>query len=245
MSRYKIFIEYDGTKYSGWQTQPKDLTIQDTLEVALSRILRDKIRITGSGRTDSGVHAEAQIAHFDYPNIINRNELIKSLWGVLPRDIAVWDIEKVRDDFHARFDGQARQYRYQILTRPSPLQRAYAWERFFDFDLKSMKICAERIKGNHDFESFCKYNPDVNHTRCEVTESFVERINPSMIIYRIRANRFLHHMVRSLIGTMVEVGLGKRTIKSFETLIDHPDRKSVGTTAPAKGLILEKVFYKK
>ncbi|HKJ30331.1 MAG TPA: tRNA pseudouridine(38-40) synthase TruA [Balneolales bacterium] len=245
MSRYQLFIEYDGTHYAGWQTQPDEPTIQDAIEAALAQILRKEISIVGAGRTDSGVHAEGQVAHFDFEEPIDKKKLLKSLWGVLPRDIAVWDMKEVDGTFHARFDGTARQYRYQIIMRPSPLHRPLSWERYFEFDISSMIECAKHVNGVHDFESFCKHNPDVNHTRCEVTHSEISFKNDLMIVYRIKANRFLHHMVRSLVGTMVEVGLGKRSTESFKTLVLQPDRTSVGVTAPAQGLILEKVFYKK
>jgi len=245
MPRYKLTLEYEGTHYAGWQTQPTDPTIQDALEKALAQILRKPIPVVGSGRTDSGVHAEGQVVHFDFDGELDKKSLLKSLWGVLPKDIAAWALEKVDEHFHARFDGIARQYRYQIVTRPSPLRRRWAWERYFELDPGRMRECAEMIKGTHDFESFCKHNPDVNHTNCEVSLSEIVSTGDGMLIYRIKANRFLHHMVRSLTGTMVDVGLGKRSVDSFKSLVFKPDRKSVGPTAPAKGLILEKVFYKK
>ncbi len=243
MSRYKIHIEYDGTSYSGWQTQPNESTVQDAIEAALEQILRVKVPIVAAGRTDSGVHAEDQVAHFDFDDALDTRQLLKSLYGVLPRDIAVWKLEEADDDFHARFDAVARQYRYQIITRPSPLLRSYAWEQFYDFDVELMKESIDEIYGVSDFSSFCRYNPDVNHTKCDVHKADLLSIEDTILIFRIKANRFLHHMVRSLVGTIVEIGLGKRDIESLKYLLNTPDREQVGVTAPAHALILEKVFY--
>lgn len=243
MSRYKIYIEYDGTQYAGWQSQPEQKTVQGEIEAALCQIWSREVSITASGRTDSGVHAEGQVAHFDVDSNLDINSLLRSLYGVLPRDIAVWKIEAAQDDFHARFDAVARQYRYQIVTRPSPLLRDRAWERFFEFDMELMEQCAYSLLGIHDFSSFCRYNPDVNHTKCDVLSAELLQESEAMFIFRIKANRFLHHMVRSIVGTIIEVGLGKRPVESFQSLLEHPDRREVGVTAPARGLILEKVFY--
>ncbi len=132
------------------------------------------------------------------------------MYGVLPRDIAVWKLEEVSDSFHARFDAIGRQYRYQLITRPSPLLRSIAWEQFYDFDIELMKECIAEIYGVNDFRSFCRYNPDVSHTKCDVNKADLLSIEDSLLIFRIKANRFLHHMVRSLVGTIVEIGSGKK-----------------------------------
>lgn len=243
MPRYKVHIEYDGTNYAGWQTQPNELTIQDAIEAALNQVLRVEIPIVAAGRTDSGVHAEDQVAHFDYKDSIDSDKLLKSLYGVLPRDIAVWRIEQAHDDFHARFDAIARQYRYQIITRPSPLLRNYAWEQFYDLDIETMRDGVDELYGVNDFSSFCRFNPDVNHTMCDVHKADLFTLEDNIILFRIKANRFLHHMVRSLAGTIVEIGLGKRDIQSLKDLLKNPNRDHAGVTAPAHALILEKVFY--
>lgn len=242
MPRYKIFIEYDGTDYSGWQKQPNACTIEEEIENALSQILREPVDITGQGRTDAGVHAEAQVAHFDFPEALNKNKLLFGLLGILPRDIAVWDMQEVAPEFHARFDGKARQYRYQIVTRPSPLWNKYAEMVLGKLDTISMQECAEMILGVHNFESFTYSSEEQPGTDCEIFLSEFEFGDP-LITYRIKANRFVRHMVRRIIGTMLQVGQGKMTKRQFAELLHNPGKNKNGHGASAKGLILEKVEY--
>ena len=245
MPRYRITIAYDGAPYSGWQTQPDDLTIQDVITAALEQILREDILLTGAGRTDAGVHASGQVAHFDTIRQLHRQTFLKSMYGVLPKSIAVTDVHEVPGDFHARFLASARQYRYQILTGPDPLFYAQAWENFRTLDTERMKEAADLIIGEHDFHSFCRINPDQPNTLCTVVASEFEepRTSSGLIIYRIRANRFLHNMVRRIVGTLVQVGLHKRSVSNVKRLLDEPGKHLCGTTAPAQGLILEQVFY--
>lgn len=242
MARYKIHIEFEGTAYSGWQIQPNVPTIEETIEKALSRILQEDIDIIGQGRTDSGVHAEAQVAHFDTDQAIDSDQLLYALLGVLPRDISVWKMKPVDDDFHARFDAKARRYRYQVVTRPSPLlYKTAAFEPQINH-YEEMLGCAEMIKGEHDFESFSKKNKDQPGAECNVTLSALEK-EDFRITYHIQANRFVHHMVRRLMGSMLQVGMGKRTIADFADLLNNPHEDKTSHGAPAKGLILEKVLY--
>jgi len=240
--RYKITIAYDGAPYAGWQTQPSDLTVQDVVTAALEQILREDIQIMGSGRTDAGVHARGQVAHFDTIHKISRKSFLRSMYGVLPKSIAVTDVEEVPGDFHARFLASAREYRYQILTQPNPLGYHQAWENFREFDTGRMSEAAGLFIGEHDFISFCRKNPDQQNSLCTVYTSELEEIDSS-IIYHIRANRFLHNMVRRIVGTLVQVGLGKGSVDSVQELLDEPGKHRCGTTAPANGLILEQVFY--
>jgi len=244
MPRYKIYIEFDGTNYSGWQKQPNSSTVEEEIESALSQILPEPVDIIGQGRTDSGVHAEEQVAHFDFPQTLDKDRLLYALLGVLPRDIAVWDMQEVEDNFHARFDAISRRYRYQIARRPMPLGRNTTEMVLGDLDLEAMHFCAEKILGTHNFDSFTKPDNENPDSVCEVSRSeFIEK--SPMLIYRIEANRFVRHMVRRLVGTMIEVGQGKRTIEMFADMIDNPSKKKNGHGAAAKGLILEKVEYKK
>lgn len=242
MSRYKILIEYDGTRYSGWQIQPNANTVEEELENAFSRILQEDIDIIGQGRTDSGVHAEAQVAHVDIAQDIDIDHLMYALLGVLPRDISVWQMEKITDDFHARFDGKSRQYRYQIVTRPSPILYRYAALERYALNMEAMRACADMIKGTHDFESFSKSDKDQPDAICTVELSEFSG-DDHLITYRIRANRFVRHMVRRLMGTMLQVGTGKHTVEHFSDLLHQPDEEKISHGAPAKGLILEKVEY--
>ncbi len=242
MPRYKITIAYDGAPYSGWQSQPDELTVQDVITAALKQILREDIQIMGAGRTDAGVHARGQVAHFDSIHHLRRKTFLKSMYGVLPKTIAVTDIQEVPGDFHARFLASAREYRYHILTEPNPLVYHQAWENFREFDTSSMRESAELFIGEHDFLSFCRKNPNLQNTICTIYTTELEEWD-STIIYHIRANRFLHNMVRRIVGTLVQVGLHKRSVESVKQLLDEPGKHRSGTTAPANGLILEQVFY--
>jgi tRNA pseudouridine38-40 synthase len=244
MPRYKISIEFDGTRYSGWQRQPNSDTVEEEIESALSRILPEPVDIIGQGRTDSGVHAEGQVAHFDFPDQIDPEKILYALLGVLPHDIAVWDMQQVADDFHARFDATVRLYRYQIVRRPAPMMRSFAEMVLDDLDLEAMHHCAQKIIGTHNFDSFTKPDNENPDSVCEVTESsFTE--NCYQLSYHIEANRFVRHMVRRLVGTMIKVGKGKRTVEEFEGMIDNASKKKNAHGAAAQGLILEKVRYKK
>ncbi|MDX1637860.1 MAG: tRNA pseudouridine(38-40) synthase TruA [Balneolaceae bacterium] len=242
MPRYKITIEYDGTNYLGWQRQPEGPTVEKEIEDALSRILQQPINIVGQGRTDSGVHAEGQVAHFDFPEPLVSDQLCYALLGVLPRDIAVYQLVEVPDDFHARFDAKSRRYRYQFVTRPSPLRHRHAGMVLNDLDFDAMNECAAMVCGVHDFESFVKSNADQEHAKCEVLTSEFSR-QGHLVCYHIEANRFLHHLVRRLAGTMIEVGKGNRTIAEFKQLLQEPRTDISGHGAQAKGLILETVNY--
>lgn len=242
MSRYKMLIEFDGTNYSGWQIQPNANTIEEELETALSRILQEDIDIIGQGRTDAGVHAEGQVAHVDIDQEIDIDQLLYALLGVLSRDVCVWNMEKVDDSFHARFDGKSRQYRYQIITRPSALHYRTANYIYYDLNVEAMQECAVMIMGTHDFENFSKTDKDQPDAICTVQDSnfFQEDY---LITYRVKANRFVRHLVRRLVGTMIQVGSGKRTVEDFSDLLNGVEVEQTSHGALAKGLILEKVEY--
>lgn len=242
MARYKLLIGYDGTRYSGWQIQPNANTVEEELEKAFSRILQEEIDIIGQGRTDSGVHAEEQMAHVDIEQEVSVDKLLYALLGVLPRDISVWHMEHASDDFHARFGGKSRRYRYQIVTRPDPLLYRFASLQRYDLDWDAMCQCADMIKGRHDFESFSKTDKDQPDAVCTVDFSELSQ-EGHLITYRIRANRFVRHMVRRLVGTMLQVGQGKHTVAHFRELRDEPEGDHTSHGAEAKGLILEKVEY--
>ncbi len=245
MPRYKLVIEYVGTAYSGWQKQPNAVTVEETIESALKRITGEPaVDIIGQGRTDSGVHAEAQTAHVDFSESIDKDELLYALVGVLPKDIAVWDMEKVSPDFHARFDAIYRRYRYCIARRPRPLLKDTTTTEFRELDIEAMNYCADLIEGTHNFDSFTKPDNQNPSSECEVSHSTLEE-SEGMLVYRIQANRFVRHLVRRLVGTMLQVGLGKCPAEKFEDMLLNPSKHKNGHGAPARGLILEKVGYKK
>lgn len=242
MPRYKLLIEYNGTSFNGWQRQPEGRTVEGEIEAALAQVLRQPVDILGQGRTDSGVHAEGQVAHFDFPDTIDRDRLLFALLGVLPNDIAVWDLVEVPGDFHARFDAKARQYRYQIITRRAPLIEHMAEMVLGDLDIDAMQSCANMIKGKHHFDSFTPADNENPNAECSVSRSELLTDN-HLITYRIAANRFVRHMVRRLVGTMIHVGQGKRSISEFSDFLHKPSKNKNGHGASPKGLILEKVEY--
>jgi tRNA pseudouridine38-40 synthase len=244
MSRYKISIEFEGTNYHGWQTQPHGGTVQDELEEAFGQILQREVDIYGQGRTDQGVHAEGQIAHLDIPETFDLQRLQYGVNGVLPDDIAVWRMEEVGDDFHARFGAVSRQYRYQVVRRARPLHRHTTHKILKTLDLDALRECARWIEGEHDFESFTKTSDEQPSAVCEVEHSEWKEAEGGFLIYRIRANRFVRYLVRRLVGTMLQVGKGRMGRDEFKGKLEVPDPDTGGFSAPSKGLILEKVKYK-
>lgn len=243
MSRYKITIEYDGSGFSGWQIQPNAKTVEGTLEEAFSRIMQSPADVIGQGRTDSGVHARGQTAHIDLPDSVDVSKLIYGVNGLIGDEIYIREFEKVEDDFHARFDAISREYVYQIVQEPKPLMRHQTWQLRLKLDRKKLLECAELLLGRHDFAGFSKNNEDSYSTFCEIFESEFD-FSDSVIRYKIRANRFLRNMVRRLVGAMVDVGGGKMSLEDFEKLLHVPQADIKSHSAPAQGLILEKVLYK-
>lgn len=241
MQRIKLVLEYDGTGYCGWQIQKGQSSIQQELENALSILFKHKIRVTGAGRTDTGVHARNQVSHCDIPEA-DLYRLKSSLNGLLNGDIVIKEVQAAEADFHARFDARSRRYRYYITTTDTALNRFYSWNIHHRLNLTLMQIAAEMISGVEDFKSFCKIKSEVKHYRCQIFHShWLKREN--LLIYEIEANRFLHGMVRAIVGSLVEVGRGKLTLLELQRLIQSGDRTQVAATAPARGLVLEEIRY--
>jgi tRNA pseudouridine38-40 synthase len=245
MPRYLLTIAYDGTRFNGWQRQPQpeQRTVEGEIERALTQRFQQPIDIKGQGRTDAGVHAEGQTAHVDLPEEIDGKDLVYAMMGMLPQDIAVLDVQRTANDFHARFHASQRIYRYQILTELRPLYRRAAHLELRPLDVELMHACAEMVKGEHDFESFTVTKSlDGRHARCTLYESHFMHEAP-WLMYRVAGNRFLQRMVRRLIGCMLQVGLGKMTLAQFQSLLQDPRSDEGGYSAPAKGLILEGISY--
>lgn len=241
--RYFIELSYLGTAYNGWQKQNNSLGVQELLENALSKVLRQEVEITGSSRTDTGVHAEQQFAHFDVePAIDNSGTIVYKLNGMLPRDIAVKRIVQVADDLNSRFVATHRRYEYRIILKKNPFLTGRATLLKSELDVESMNEAAMLILGLHDFESFSKLHTNVNNFRCTVSRADW-RQEGDMLIFTIQANRFLRGMVRAIVGTMLEIGRGRRDISSFQSVLDARDRKAAGPQAPAEGLFLVEVGY--
>ncbi|MHB2155714.1 tRNA pseudouridine(38-40) synthase TruA [Calditrichota bacterium GD2] len=241
MVRVKAVIEYDGSDYYGWQLQKGQRTIQGELEQALKVLFKKRIPVTGSGRTDTGVHARGQVAHFDIPEF-DLQKLKRALNGLLKEDIVVKELNVSAPDFHARFDATQRWYRYYISPEPTALNRRYAWTILTPLNLTLMQVGAEMIKPVKDFRSFCKVKSEVKHHRCKILESRWLRWG-DLLVYEIAADRFLHGMVRAIVGSLTAIGSGKITLKEFKEIIQSGDRRLVPQAAPARGLVLERVVY--
>lgn len=246
--RYLIEIAYKGTNYHGWQIQNNANSIQATLQKALSTILREAIEIVGSSRTDTGVHATQQFAHFDSIQILTKNSLQK-FNSLLHPDIIIKNIYPVANDFHARFEAIARSYEYRIALERTPfLQKlCYFSHKIYNIDLMN-EACKILIE-TEDFQSFSKVHTDVPHFLCTIQEAYWESIintnygNIPILVFHITANRFLRGMVRALVGTLLEVGLGKISLADLEKIIVSKDRSKASSAVPAEGLFLTQVKY--
>ena len=236
-------IQYDGSDFHGWQVQPQGRTVQGDIETALSVIYpEEKITLIGSGRTDAGVHALAQVAHVELPGHLSPPELRQALNGNLKRDVRVDSAIEADDDFHARFSATAREYEYHLVKNYSPITRKYAAELKLDFNQDLLNDCTEILQGEHDFTSFCKATAEVENKICTIYVAEWKDMGEKYI-FRIRANRFLHHMVRYMVGTMLEVAHGRYNVRDFKDLVNGRKTASVVSRAPAHGLFLKKVYY--
>ncbi|MBR4843202.1 MAG: tRNA pseudouridine(38-40) synthase TruA [Bacteroidaceae bacterium] len=241
--RYFADIEFDGTDYSGWQIQQHSPSVQQTIEDALALFLRQKVDVTGAGRTDAGVHASQMIAHFDLEESQDCEWMKHKLNGILPSDIAVHRIYPVRADAHARFDAISRTYKYYVTSAKSAFLRNYSWYLLNEPDFKLMNQSAELLLSTVDFTSFSKLHTDTRTNDCHVTEASWERLSDDRWVFTITADRFLRNMVRAIVGTLMEVGRHRMTIEEFSRVIIKRDRCSAGDSAPAQGLFLHKIEY--
>ena len=241
--RYFIWFGYDGTQYHGWQIQPNGITVQSELQRCLSLLLREDVSITGAGRTDTGVHARRMAAHFDTEQPVDTLVLAKKLNGLLHHDIAVYSIEPVAADLHARFSAVSRTYRYYVHTRKDPFLCAYSLELHCQLDYALMNEAGRILMEYDDFGAFCKAGSDVKTTLCHVTHAQWHQTSPTTWYLEITANRFLRNMVRAVVGTLVEVGRGRMTLDDFRQVIEGKQRSQAGESMPAKALFLEDVRY--
>jgi tRNA pseudouridine38-40 synthase len=238
----KLTIEYDGTDFSGWQVQPGRRTIQGEIEKALSVVTGLPVGIVGSGRTDSGVHALGQVAsfHADWPH--PAEVFCKALNASLPRDIRILKAEKAAEGFNARRDARRRTYRYVLRKTTRAVARNYGWCPPFLFDLEPMRRASELLIGEHDFKSFSKNDCGLlDHSSRVFDVRWIETEDD--IRFEIAAERFFHHMIRTLVGTLLDVGRGRLTPETFEKILLAADRREAGNTIPARGLFLLSVDY--
>lgn len=240
--RYFIEFSYNGKNYFGYQIQPKDISVQEELEKALSTILREKIKTTGAGRTDTGVHAKKMFAHFETEQAVN-DQLTHKMNSFLPSDISIKRIFPVKDDFHARFDATFRTYEYYISLEKNPFTEDSAWQMWRrNIDVNKMNEACEILFEYEDFTSFAKLHTDNKTNLCKIYKAEWEQ-NGSELKFTVSANRFLRNMVRAIVGTMVEVGSGKIQPEDVRKVIENKNRNSAGTSAPAHGLFLVDVGY--
>lgn len=240
--RYFIHLAYNGANYNGWQRQPGLPTVQQTLEDALSMLLRQMVSVVGCGRTDTGVHASDFYAHFDAEGDVDTDALRFKLNSLLPADIAVFAVVRVRSNAHARFDAVARTYQYYVSDRRLPFRQGQYCRLYFRPDIEAMNEAARLLMAYDDFTSFAKLHTQVKTNICHL--SLAEwRETADGWVFTIRSNRFLRNMVRSVVGTLLEVGRGKLTLEGLKAIVEQRDRRAAGVSMPACGLFLTQVDY--
>jgi len=246
MRNLKIVLEFDGTHYRGWQRQKNGLAIQQVLEDKIAVMTNEVVKVIGSGRTDAGVHAIALVAHFKTSSPIPCRNFRNGLNSLLPEDIVVKEMEEVALSFHARADCQSKVYLYRICNRStgSPLHRRYSWSVYQPLNVPAMKAAAGYLKGFHDFTSFSTVHTDAVHFTRTIIDIDVAGPDDGMIAIQIEADGFLRYMVRNIVGTLVEVGKGKRSPGGIPAILEARDRAAAGMKAPPQGLFLKEVKYK-
>ena len=241
--RYFIHFAYDGTNYHGWQIQPDANSVQEELQKALSVLLRHDVEIVGAGRTDAGVHARQMVAHFEWDGQLDCQQTAYRLGRMLPRDIAIYRMEPVADDMHARFSAVRRTYHYYLHTERDPFCRQYSCELHYDLDFERMNEAGYILCTYEDFGAFCKSHSDVKTTLCKVSEAHWIQVDSTHWYFRISANRFLRNMVRAVVGTMIDVGRGRITLDDFRKIVEGKQRTQAGESMPAHALFLEEIEY--
>ena len=241
--RYFIELQYLGTNYHGWQVQPNAISVQQVIENALSTLLRENIKIVGAGRTDAGVHAKQMFAHFDAISNIDKTAILDRLNAFLPKDISILSVFQVEKDAHARFDAISRSYEYHIYLGKNPFSIEASWQIYNPkLDIDAMNKAASILLDYTNFKSFSKTHTDVHTYNCTITEAKWIRKDNNLIFY-ITANRFLRNMVRAIVGTLYNVGIGKISVDAIHTILQSEDRSKAGFSVPAKGLFLTKITY--
>ena len=240
--RYFIELSYFGKNYHGWQIQPDVITVQEKINKAISTILRKEINITGAGRTDAGVHASQMFAHFDFDKELNKDFTYK-LNAILPDDIVIYKTILVSKEAHTRFDAVSRSYEYKIVLGRNPFLLDVSWQlNYKNIDIDLMNKAAEILYEYEDFECFSKVKTDVNTFICKVTNA-EWKLNENELTFYISADRFLRNMVRAIVGTLLNVGLGKTSLEEFRKIIESKNRSKAGVSVPARGLFLTQVEY--
>ena len=244
--RYFILLSYDGAAYCGWQRQPDAPSVQQTVEQALSTLLREQVEVVGAGRTDTGVNASCYVAHFDCEaGVKDCAQLVYKLNLILPKDVAVQRVWRVSAEAHARFDAVEREYTYYISQRKNPFRRYSAWQYYVPLDVERMNEAARALMEWEDFTTFAKLNSNNKTNICHVTRADWRRAaeDEDLLIFTIRADRFLRNMIRAIVGTLVDVGRGRYTVEEFREILHSCDLSRSSAGAPAVGLFLSDVRY--
>jgi len=244
MTTVRLTLEYDGTAYAGWQIQPNGLSVQQVVEDALARVVGEPVRLHSSGRTDAGVHALGMVAHFQTGRALPLSAYREGVNRFLPRDVAVTEAAIAPEGFHARFSARGKWYRYIIYQGPvrSPLRERTSWHIRSALDVAAMALGARSMVGRHDFAAFRSSSCEA---RTSIREIFSLEILPhgDLLFVDVKGSGFLKNMVRIMVGTLVEIGMGKRSVRDVETLLREGRREGAGCTAPAQGLCLKEVWY--
>jgi len=240
--RYFIELSYFGKAYHGWQNQPNSVSVQELLERNLSKVMGSSIAVVGAGRTDAGVHARQMFAHFDNENTIDKNLLKYKLNSMLPKDIAVSEIYKVKEDAHTRFDAISRSYEYHIIQEKDPFNKDSAWFLKYKLDVENMNRAAAILQEYTNFKCFSKSRTDVKTYNCRIDEA-KWKLDRNKLVFHITADRFLRNMVRAVVGTLVEIGQHKYPVSHMHKVIESEDRGMAGTSVPAHGLYLTRIKY--
>ena len=241
--RYFIELRYDGAAYCGWQRQPDMPTVQQTIEDALTKLLRVHTEIVGAGRTDTGVNASYYVAHFDSAVEVDCAQLLYKLNMMLPKDIALFSVTPVADGAHARFDARQREYRYYISPTKNPFRRHSAWLYYVPLDVEKMNQAAAKLLEYDDFTSFAKLNSNNKTNICKIMNACWRVESDGVLVFTIRADRFLRNMVRSIVGTLVDVGRGRYSVEEFCAIVEARDLSQSSAGAPWQGLFLSDVVY--
>ncbi|NND63352.1 MAG: tRNA pseudouridine(38-40) synthase TruA [Flavobacteriaceae bacterium] len=242
--RYFIELSYNGKEYHGWQIQPDAVSVQEVLERTLTTFFRKEIKITGAGRTDTGVHAKQIFAHFDFKQIEDIKEAIFRLNSFLPKDIAIKHIFRVKEDAHARFDATQREYQYFIINEKNPFEIDNAFLVHQVLDVDRMNEAASILLTYKDFQCFSRSKTDVKTYHCDIKQASWQW-KSEKLVFTITADRFLRNMVRAVVGTLLEIGLGKMQVEEMHRIIESKNRGEAGASVPAHGLYLTKVVYPK
>jgi tRNA pseudouridine38-40 synthase len=240
--RYFLELAYFGKAYHGWQNQPNAISVQEEIERALSVVFQQKTAIVGAGRTDAGVHAKQIFAHVDVDEALEIEAFQFKLNSLLPADIALKSVGKVKPDAHARFDALSRSYEYHIVQQKDPFLEDRSYLLKNKLDVEKMNQAAEILKDYTNFKCFSKSKTDVKTYNCKISEA-VWKTENEVLVFHISADRFLRNMVRAIVGTLLEIGLGKQPVENMHEIIKSKNRSRAGTSVPAKALYLTRVTY--